>query len=758
MRIALIGAELEENLAVRYIWSSLEKAGHEVVQVVFNREEELEQAARDLAQSGAALAGFSMVFTRRAGEFARLAARARQLGFSGHLCAGGHFAALNTENLLRDEPAFDSVVCGEGEQIMVDLASCLPDLSSVRGLVWRQPGGAICRNEPALKPPDLDVLPPPVRKYPFDRFLGMPIVNMLSSRGCTHYCAFCSIAAWHRVCGGDRLRQRSVAQVAYEIGELYAQGVRLFNFHDDDFFSSTKEESFARFHMLKRELHRRRVGRIGFAVKARPDDIDTEILHYLKRMGLFRVFLGIEAGTSDALSRLGRGQTLAENDRALNLVNALNIHACFNLLLLNPDSTLEDAAANVRFLRTHPRNPMNFCRTEIYSGTPLEEKLRREGRLLGDYWGYNYVISDHRAQLVFELIYSAFSGRNFGENCIHHTTMAVDYECQILEHFVGCSRLLKQRVKQFIVDVNLNTCEYLAEAIHAAHSGFATAHQRHAFLNELHRRVSADNDRFQQKGGGLLRMLQNRLEEIRERSFSSRIRLTAARAAILASVVITSGQAQVYHTEPAPPPPINQPSALHQELKEKVLPLLVKRLDSPADVEIRVDSVNNRNSIWLCTFVVSAYCCQVFTIDEAKGILLKHPLPEFRISAQFSKEDVTTALKTKGTVPPGPQVIAKSGDLLAVKDIVSNLHFQPQDMKIVLWFEQTGSLAGADLYGVSASSEEKFRLLNALFVRFREANKYWAGKIVVFSYKADEFIREHFLTEMAPLPLPENRK
>jgi hypothetical protein len=66
MKIALVGAELEENLAIRYIWSSLEKAGHEVVQIVFNHEEATERAARELAQSGAELAGFSMVFTYRA--------------------------------------------------------------------------------------------------------------------------------------------------------------------------------------------------------------------------------------------------------------------------------------------------------------------------------------------------------------------------------------------------------------------------------------------------------------------------------------------------------------------------------------------------------------------------------------------------------------------------------------------------------------------------------------------------------------------
>jgi hypothetical protein len=250
----------------------------------------------------------------------------------------------------------------------------------------------------------------------------------------------------------------------------------------------------------------------------------------------------------------------------------------------------------------------------------------------------------------------------------------------------------------------------------------------------------------------IFRMLQNKLEEMRERSFSSRIKLTAARAAILASVVFTSGRGDVYPTEPAPPPPISQLSALHQELKEKILPLLVRRLDSPAGVYIRVDALTNRNLILICTFTVPEQGSRVFDIDEAKGMLLKQPLPEYRIGAQFTKEEVAAALNAKGTVPFGPQVAAESRDRLEMKRIISNLGFQPQAMKIVLWFEQTGALAGADLSGVTASSKEKMLLLNALFVRFRDANEYWAGKIVVYSYQANEFIRDDFPTEMAPLP------
>jgi hypothetical protein len=109
MNIALVGAECEENLALRYIRTALEKRRHRVTQITFNGEADTAAAAECLARSGAGLAGFSMVFTYRAVEFAALGRRSHELGFRGHLVAGGHFAAFNVGAPLGDVPAFDSV-------------------------------------------------------------------------------------------------------------------------------------------------------------------------------------------------------------------------------------------------------------------------------------------------------------------------------------------------------------------------------------------------------------------------------------------------------------------------------------------------------------------------------------------------------------------------------------------------------------------------------------------------------------------------
>jgi len=538
MRIALVGAEFEENLAVRYLRGALEAAGHEVVQIVYNGIDELERAARELAAADAPLAGLSMVFTHRARQFATLARRVRDLGWRGHLTAGGHFAAFNAELLLRDVSAFDSIVRGEGEGPLVRLAAQLDDPGAVEGLVWRDGAGRIVSNPPAAKPADLDALPRPVHRKPYDRYLGVAIANVLGSRGCTHACAFCSIAAWHALCGGARFRTRSPANVADELAALYRDGVRIFNFHDDNFLLGTREDSFARARELEAELIARGVGRIAFAIKARPDEVDEELFAYLKSIGLFRVFLGVEAGTAEALRRLGRGQTLLDNVRALRIVDRLDIHTCFNLLLYNPDSTLEDVAANVAFLRDHPRNPMNFCRTEIYAGTPLERRLRAQGRLLGDAWGYDYRIRDPRAEQAFQLGFAAFRARNYGEHGLHHTTMRVDYEHQLLAHFFGRDETLRRRVKAFVVDANLDTCGFLEELLERVARGFDGEADERAWVEGLTQRIGEADERF---AAGAERILADLRETVAaRRSPSHRAWMRKAAAAGLAATLAAS--------------------------------------------------------------------------------------------------------------------------------------------------------------------------------------------------------------------------
>lgn len=672
MHVVLVGAEFEENLAVRYLRGALEHEGHPVTSLVFNEASEIERVAREIVAAGAPLTGLSMVFTYRAREFARLATRARQLGYTGHLVAGGHFAAMHAEQLLTDVPALDSVATSEGEPILCELVRALPEPAGVAGLVWRK-GEQLVRNAAAQKPPDLDVLPFPPRKQPFDDYLGIPITNILSSRGCTHNCAFCSIAAWHRLCGGERLRLRAPARLADEMALLYRQGVRVFNFHDDNFVLDDKVAMLERLRQLDRALRDRGVtAPIAFAIKSRPDTVDEEVFARLKELGMFRVFLGIEAGTPESLRRLGRGQTVEDNLRALDILGRLDVHTCFNLLVLNPESTLEDLAGNVAFLRAHPEHAMNFCRTEIYAGTPLERRLRKEGRLLGDYWGYDYRIADPRAQTAFEIIYPAFEARNYGDEGLHHLTMQIDYEQQLLGRFFGRHDALRRRVKQQIVAVNLNTCDHL-EAVIAAIPRLGTGEDVERFTAETKARVQADNAR-------LGREVKELLDEIRcaplrpaRRHLSKSFIQAAAGAGLVASLAAAGCKEKSHPTEmvaipttTASGPPLDAaapvedatlpsgPAALVKPiLGAELLPLLSRLVVPPREVELELwIAADGSVSRLVVLHPVLQPEAEKELVRAASRLTFDQSARGQRFVVQFSDHELTSASADAAAPPP----------------------------------------------------------------------------------------------------------
>ena len=80
MKVALIGAEIEENLAMRSIAAGLRAAGHEPRIFDFHAPEQLDAVADEVAAWGPGLAGMSMIFTVRAREFMDLATTLRNRG------------------------------------------------------------------------------------------------------------------------------------------------------------------------------------------------------------------------------------------------------------------------------------------------------------------------------------------------------------------------------------------------------------------------------------------------------------------------------------------------------------------------------------------------------------------------------------------------------------------------------------------------------------------------------------------------------
>lgn len=515
MKVALIGAELEENLGMRYMASALENRGHQVEIVPFNFEHEIDDAVRKVIALNPQIAGLSMVFTSRGRDFCRLAQALKERGFGGHLIAGGPFASFNSENLLRDFSAFDSIALGEGESLICNLADHLGDLSKVPCLCYRGPDGSTIINKAEDAQDDLDALPFPKRTS-FHSYFGKPIASILTSRGCWRNCAFCSINAWYDRVGGRKFRARSIENIVEEINDLYNNyGVRIFNFQDDNFFLPDKEKALRRFEVLRDRLRDTRIKDIAIAIKARPDSITRESISVLDNLGLFRVFLGVENASENGLRNLNRRSTVDQALNALEILNDFDVHLAFNLLMFEPDTVMEDILVNLRFIERHLDNPFNFCRAEAHAGTGLESKLKGEDRLLGDYFGLDYRLKAPQCEAFHQVANYAFFDRNFSDYGLHYFNMQVDFTFQLLRRFYPdvLTQSLRGSVKSFIKETNLDTYKCLCRIYDFIESTDASNQLAiRGFAQMMRELVDAKSRVLRAEGEGILNSLNEAFE------------------------------------------------------------------------------------------------------------------------------------------------------------------------------------------------------------------------------------------------------
>ncbi len=278
------------------------------------------------------------------------------------------------------EAGADVIVIGEGEHTLAELLPALArsgphDLHAVRGIAFRDSGGALQRTPDRPKEPDIDSLPWPDREaidhglylHAWKTHHGASSINLITARGCPYRCNWCSHAVY-----GFTHRRRSPAKVADEVQWIVERYAPDQVWYADDVFTIS-HPWLATYHA---ELARRGIHR-PFETITRADRLQSdEAARLLRELGCYRIWIGSESGSQKILDAMQRGVTVEQVRRSCQLAKKYGIQVGMFLMWGYEGEELEDIEATVEHVKAS--DPDVFFTTVSYpiKGTGYFDKVR----------------------------------------------------------------------------------------------------------------------------------------------------------------------------------------------------------------------------------------------------------------------------------------------------------------------------------------------------------------------------------------------
>ena len=250
---------------------------------------------------------------------------------------GGHHATVMPEDFYT--PYIDVIIVGEGVFPFREIISRLEKkiaLSGIPEAISSENGTIMIHHRD--QDSDLDSLPFPrrdltadYRKSYFSQWMK-PLVSIRTSKGCLFKCSFCAL--WKLT--GGRYLTRKPECVVEELGTIEEKCVF---FADDESLLDTKRM------IALADLIRRAGIRKRYFLYGRSDTIakHPELIEQWKKIGLERVFVGLEFMWDADLKWIRKGSTAENNQRAVKVLKSLDIDV-FPTFIVRPEFVRKDFA------------------------------------------------------------------------------------------------------------------------------------------------------------------------------------------------------------------------------------------------------------------------------------------------------------------------------------------------------------------------------------------------------------------------------
>lgn len=244
---------------------------------------------------------------------------------------GGVYATFAHQELLKNEPALDYIICGEGESTTLELVQAIEDseqdFTRIKGLAWRTAGRIIC-NPPRLPHVDLDQFRiawelADWSLYESHHLPGRTAILQFS-RGCPNSCSYCGQWMFWQT-----WRHRRIDKFLEELQFLRDRfNVRTVWIADENWGCSE-----ALFKDLLKTLVNAKTGIQFFCAMCAGDVVrDAEILNLYREAGIVCLMMGVESFDDTTLQRIGKNNPYKTVVQAVKLLQKHNILSVVNVI------------------------------------------------------------------------------------------------------------------------------------------------------------------------------------------------------------------------------------------------------------------------------------------------------------------------------------------------------------------------------------------------------------------------------------------
>ncbi len=205
---------------------------------------------------------------------------------------------------------------------------------------------------------------------------GKKMAPILCSRGCRGICLFCSNSSFSK----SNQRYYSVSNVYSEILYYYNNGIRFFDFYDDNLTDNNHFVQLLCEIILKSNLN------ISWWCSSRVDTINRNLLRKMKDAGCFKISYGVESGSQQILNKINKGITIKQIKETFTITKEEGLLVRATISIGHISENWDTIQETVELLNEIKPDNLGLFILNIYPGTRLFYYSINKGYIDDTYW------------------------------------------------------------------------------------------------------------------------------------------------------------------------------------------------------------------------------------------------------------------------------------------------------------------------------------------------------------------------------------